>query len=34
VDDHPIADGRPGERTRRIMQLFAEYTHRYGQREI
>jgi branched-chain amino acid aminotransferase len=34
MDDHTISDGRPGERTRRIMQLFAEFTHRYGKEEI
>ncbi len=29
TDDRIIGDGKPGERTRRIMQLFADYTHRY-----
>jgi len=31
MDEHSIGSGRPGERTRRIMQLFADFTHRYGQ---
>jgi branched-chain amino acid aminotransferase len=31
IDQHVIGGGRPGKRTRRLMQLFAEYTHRYGQ---
>ena len=31
VDEHSIGSGRPGERTRRIMQFFADFTHRYGQ---
>jgi branched-chain amino acid aminotransferase len=34
MDEYTIGRGRPGERTRRIMQLFAEYTHRYAQDEI
>jgi branched-chain amino acid aminotransferase len=34
MDEHIIGSGRPGERTRRIMQLFAEYTHRYGMNEV
>jgi branched-chain amino acid aminotransferase len=33
IDECSIGSGRPGERTRRIMRLFAEYTHRYGQDE-
>lgn len=31
LDDYTISGGRPGERTRRIMDLFAGYTSRYGQ---
>jgi branched-chain amino acid aminotransferase len=32
IDGHVIGSGRPGTRTRRIMKLFGEYTHRYGQK--
>lgn len=31
IDDHTLGGGKPGERTRRIMDLFADYTRRYGQ---
>lgn len=31
MDDRIISGGQPGERTRRIMQLFADYTREYGQ---
>lgn len=34
MDDHTIASGRPEKRTRRIMQLFSDYTHRFGQDEV
>jgi branched-chain amino acid aminotransferase len=34
MDEHTIGSGRPGDQTRRIMQWFAEYTHRYGKGEI
>lgn len=34
MDGRTIGNGRPGERTRRIMDAFAEYTRRYGQEEI
>jgi branched-chain amino acid aminotransferase len=34
IDERVISDGRPGERTRRLMRLFSEYTHRYGQEGI
>jgi branched-chain amino acid aminotransferase len=34
MDQHVIGSGRPGERTRRIMQLFADYTQCYGQDRI
>lgn len=34
MDEYTIGSGRPGERTRRIMQLFAEYTHHYGRDEL
>lgn len=30
IDGHTIGSGRPGKRTRRIMQLFSEYTRNYG----
>jgi branched-chain amino acid aminotransferase len=33
MDGRTISDGRPGERTRRIMAAFAEYTHRCGEDE-
>jgi len=31
MDDRIISGGKPGERTRRIMALFADYTREYGQ---
>jgi branched-chain amino acid aminotransferase len=31
MDDRIMSDGKPGERTRRIMKLFADYTRDYGQ---
>ncbi len=34
VDDVIIGNGRPGERTRRIMQLFADYTRDYGLNKV
>ena len=34
IDKHIIGDGRPGKRTRRLMQLFSAYTHQYGQEGI
>jgi branched-chain amino acid aminotransferase len=34
IDTYGIGDGRPGERTRRLMRLFSEYTRRYGQKGI
>lgn len=34
VDDIVIANGKPGERTRKVMQLFRDYTIAYGQGKI
>ena len=34
VDDIVIANGKPGERTRKVMQLFEDYTIAYGQGKI
>jgi branched-chain amino acid aminotransferase len=34
IDDHRVGQGKPGERTRRIMQLFADYTREYGQKKM
>jgi branched-chain amino acid aminotransferase len=34
VDNHIIGDGRPGERTCQIMQLFNDYTAAYGQGKV
>ena len=34
VDDIVIANGKPGERTRKVMQLFKDYTTAYGQGKI
>jgi branched-chain amino acid aminotransferase len=34
VDDRILGAGRPGERTRRVMQLFAGYTHEYGKNSL
>jgi branched-chain amino acid aminotransferase len=31
MNDRRIGDGTPGDRTRHIMQLFADYTRQYGQ---
>jgi len=31
IDDNRIGTGRPGEMTRRVMRLFAEYTKRYAE---
>ena len=31
LDDLIVSNGKPGERTRRVMQLFADYTRDYGQ---
>ena len=31
MDDRVLSGGKPGERTRRIMQQFADYTREYGQ---
>jgi len=31
IDDNTIGTGRPGEMTRRVMRLFAEYTRRYAE---
>ena len=33
VDDHVIADGKPGAHTRQIIKAFAEYTAQYGSGE-
>jgi branched-subunit amino acid aminotransferase/4-amino-4-deoxychorismate lyase len=30
VDRRPVADGRPGKRTREVMARFRDYTERYG----
>ncbi len=30
VDDTVIGDGRPGQRTQKVMQLFRDYTTKYG----
>jgi branched-chain amino acid aminotransferase len=34
IDERIIGEGRPGKRTRRLMQLFSTYTRQYGQGEI
>ena len=34
VDDIVIADGRPGRRTQKVMQLFKDYTTAYGQGKV
>jgi len=34
VDDIIIGDGRPGERTQKVMQLFRDYTTAYGQGKV
>ncbi|MBW2514447.1 MAG: aminotransferase class IV [Deltaproteobacteria bacterium] len=34
VDDVVVANGRPGERTRKVMQLFKDYTTAYGQGKV
>ena len=34
VDDIVIKDGRPGPRTRQVMQLFRDFTTAYGRREV
>ncbi len=34
VDDTVIGDGRPGSRTRKVMQLFRDYTTAYGQGKV
>lgn len=33
MDDLTIGNGRPGERTQRVMQLFADYTRDFGQKK-
>ena len=34
VDDIVIADGQPGQRTRKVMQLFRDHTTAYGQGKV
>ncbi len=34
VDDIVIGDGKPGQRTRKVMQLFKDYTTAYGQGKV
>ncbi len=34
VDDIVIGDGQPGPRTRKVMQLFRDYTTAYGQEKV
>ena len=34
VDDMVIGDGKPGRRTRKVMQLFRDYTTAYGQGKV
>ena len=34
VDDIVIGDGKPGQRTRKVMQLFRDYTTAYGQGKV
>ena len=34
VDDIVIGDGRPGQRTQKVMQLFEDYTTAYGQGKV
>lgn len=34
IDDTRVGDGKPGERTRRIMALFREYTTAYGRQRV
>ena len=34
VDDLVIGNGKPGEKTRNLMEMFKTYTHAYGQGEI
>ena len=34
VDDIVIGDGRPGQRTQKVMQLFRDYTTAYGQGKV
>ena len=34
VDDIVIGDGRPGQRTQKVMQLFRDYTTAYGLGEV
>ena len=34
VDDIVIGDGKPGPRTRKVMQLFRDYTTAYGQEKV
>jgi branched-chain amino acid aminotransferase len=34
VDDLGIGNGKPGEKTRDVMELFKKYTHAYGRGEI
>jgi branched-chain amino acid aminotransferase len=32
MDELIFSGGKPGQRTRRLMQRFADYTHQYGQK--
>ena len=34
VDDMVVGDGRPGQRTHKVMQLFRDYTTAYGQGKV
>lgn len=34
VDDIVIGDGRPGQRTQKVMQLFRDYTTKYGRGKV
>lgn len=34
INDHKVGSGLPGERTRKVMKLFADYTRAYGENRI
>ena len=34
IDDATIGDGTPGDGTRKVMQLFRDYTTAYGQGKV
>ncbi len=34
IDDVTIGNGKPGKRTQKVMQLFREYTTKFGRGEV